>query len=118
MTGQVKEDIISRFGELGLRVFDGKISFDPTILRKDEFNLTESVFKYVDYNSKIKSINLSKNTLAFSICQVPVIYHLSKSEKIIIKFENGDSKKSRGNEKIFERNNEIEKIDVFVVKNE
>ena len=114
MTGQVKEDIISRFGELGLRVFDGKISFDPTILRKDEFNLTESVFKYVDYNSKLID-ELNKNTLAFSICQVPVIYHLSKSEEIIIKFVNGDSKKSSGNEidainskKIFERNNEIE----------
>ena len=124
MTGQVKEDIISRFGELGLRVFDGKISFDPSILRKDEFNLTESVFKYVDYNSKIKLMNLNKNTLAFSICQVPVIYHLSKSEEIEITFVNGDSKKISGNEideinskKIFERNNEIEKIDVFVVKN-
>ena len=124
MTGQVKEDIISRFGELGLRVFDGKISFDPSILRKDEFNLTESVCKYVDYNSKIKLMNLNKNTLAFSICQVPVIYHLSKSEEIEITFVNGDSKKISGNEmdeinskKIFERNNEIEKIDVFVVKN-
>ena len=124
MTGQVKEDIISRFGELGLRVFDGKISFDPSILRKDEFNLTESIFKYVDYNSKIKSMNLNKNTLAFSICQVPVIYHLSKSEEIEITFVNGDSKRISGNEideinskKIFERNNEIEKIDVFVVKN-
>jgi hypothetical protein len=123
MTGQVKEDIISRFGELGSRVVDGKISFDPTILRKDEFNLTESVFKYVDYNSKIKLMNLNKNTLAFSICQVPVIYHLSKSEEIEITFVNGDSKKISGNEidainskKIFERNNEIEKIDVFVVK--
>ena len=124
MTGQVKEDIISRFGELGLRVFDGKISFDPSILRKDEFNLTESIFKYVDYNSKIKLMNLNKNTLAFSICQVPVIYHLSKSEEIEITFVNGDSKRISGNEideinskKIFERNNEIEKIDVFVVKN-
>ena len=124
MTGQVKEDIISRFGELGLRVFDGKISFDPSILRKDEFNLTESIFKYVDYNSKIKLMNLNKNTLAFSICQVPVIYHLSKSEQIEITFVNGDSKRISGNEideinskKIFERNNEIEKIDVFVVKN-
>jgi hypothetical protein len=69
-------------------------------------------------------MNLNKNTLAFSICQVPVIYHLSKSEEIEITFVNGDSKRISGNEideinskKIFERNNEIEKIDVFVVKN-
>ena len=124
MTGQVKEDIISRFGELGLRVSDGKIRFDPTILRLDEFNTSESSFKYVDYNSNIKLMTLNKNTLAFSVCQVPVIYHLSKTDEIKITFVNGDCKISSGNEidsinskKIFERNNEIEKIDVFVVKN-
>ncbi len=124
MTGQVKEDIISRFGELGLRVSDGKIRFDPTILRLDEFNTSESSFKYVDYNSNIKLMTLNKNTLAFSVCQVPVIYHLSKTDEIKITFLNGDCKISSGNEidsinskKIFERNNEIEKIDVFVVKN-
>ena len=124
MTGQVKEDIISRFGELGLRVSDGKILFDPTILRLDEFNTSESSFKYVDYNSNIKLMTLNKNTLAFSVCQVPVIYHLSKTDEIKITFVNGDCKISSGNEidsinskKIFERNNEIEKIDVFVVKN-
>lgn len=34
MTGQVKEDILSRFGELGVRVSDGTLGFDPTILRQ------------------------------------------------------------------------------------
>ena len=34
MTGQVKEDIICRFGELGLVVQDGCIRFHPGLLRK------------------------------------------------------------------------------------
>ena len=45
MTGQVKEDIVSRFYELGFFVNDGKITFDPTILRKSEFIEEEKSFK-------------------------------------------------------------------------
>ena len=37
MTGQVKEDIICRFGELGVRVSGGKVSFHPTLLDPGEF---------------------------------------------------------------------------------
>ena len=32
MTGQVKEDILSRFGELGVTVKNGQLSFDPVLL--------------------------------------------------------------------------------------
>lgn len=32
MTGQVKEEILTRWGELGLRVKDGRIHFDPVLL--------------------------------------------------------------------------------------
>ena len=32
MTGQVKEEILTRWGELGLRVSDGRIRFDPVLL--------------------------------------------------------------------------------------
>jgi hypothetical protein len=37
MTGQVKEDILSRIGELGINVKDGKIIFNPRLLRRNEF---------------------------------------------------------------------------------
>jgi hypothetical protein len=32
MTGQVKEEILTRWGELGLRVRDGQVHFDPVLL--------------------------------------------------------------------------------------
>jgi hypothetical protein len=35
MTGQVKEDILSRFGELGVVVEDGKLIFSPGLLKKN-----------------------------------------------------------------------------------
>ncbi len=36
MTGQVKEEILTRWGELGLRVRDGRIHFDPVLLDESE----------------------------------------------------------------------------------
>ena len=46
MTGQVKEDIISRFGELGVRIKNGKLQFNPILLKKDEFLEAENDSRY------------------------------------------------------------------------
>lgn len=46
MTGQVKEDIISRFFELGVSVRDGKITFCPTMLKDTDFVNGELRFTY------------------------------------------------------------------------
>ena len=43
MTGQVKEDILCRFGELGVRVQQGQVSFRPTLLRDEEFDSLETL---------------------------------------------------------------------------
>ncbi len=46
MTGQVKEDIISRWFELGVSVHNGQISFAPTMLSNADFNNGELRFTY------------------------------------------------------------------------
>lgn len=46
MTGQVKEDIISRFFELGVQVQDGQITFCPTMLTEADFRDGELRFSY------------------------------------------------------------------------
>ena len=46
MTGQVKEDIISRWFELGIRVRDGQITFAPTMLTDADFINGELRFTY------------------------------------------------------------------------
>ena len=46
MTGQVKEDIISRFFELGVSVHDGQITFCPTMLTESDFKDGELHFTY------------------------------------------------------------------------
>ena len=54
MTGQVKEEILTRWGELGLRVRQGRIGFDPVLL--DEAELPEG------------------GTLTFTWARVPYTY--------------------------------------------
>jgi hypothetical protein len=82
MTGQVKEDILSRFGELGVVVKKGKICFEPTLLRKDEFLKKEKAFSYVDLTSKQKELLLEPDSLGFTYCQVPVVYKISDDDSI------------------------------------
>lgn len=46
MTGQVKEDILNRFFELGVSVHDGQITFCPTMLTERDFKDGELHFTY------------------------------------------------------------------------
>ena len=92
MTGQVKEEIITRMGELGCIVNRGKLIFNPSLLRKSEFLKERSDFSYVNVHQELCKIELMKNQLAFTYCQVPVVYELtSREEKILVSFENNET---------------------------
>jgi hypothetical protein len=119
MTGQVKEDILSRFGELGILIKDGKLHFKPSILRKEEFLTNEKTVDYFDVNGQKQQINLPKNSLFFTICEVPVIYEVSDNEGIEVFDENSVSKKynqlflsEEDSENIFQRNGKISLLKV------
>ena len=123
MTGQVKEDVISRFYELGFYVNDGKIIFEPTVLRKNEFIDEEKSFKFVNLDNEITYMDLGKNSLAYTICQVPIIYNLSDNESIKIIFHDNSEINIKNHEldlqnsqNIFNRTNLIKAVHVRVVK--
>lgn len=117
MTGQVKEDILSRIGELGIKVEKGCILFEPKLLRADEFLKTPTDYSFSNLYGKTRTISLTTGQLAFTLCQVPVIFQLSEEENIEIKGSDGtishlDSLKldhSTSNS-IFGRTGEIESI--------
>ena len=123
MTGQVKEDVISRFGELGVEVSNGTISFNPEMLRNQEFLTKNETFRYVNLSKENIEIDVNKNSLCFTYCQVPIIYTKSSSKKITIDFIDGRSVSIQGNEldidssrSLFDRENIIKKINVSVIK--
>jgi hypothetical protein len=80
MTGQVKEAILTRLGELGVRVEDGVVSFRPILLEAGEFMEEPAVFRYFDVDGEAASIELSAGSLAFTFCQVPVVYERVEGE--------------------------------------
>jgi hypothetical protein len=121
MTGQVKEDVLVRIGEFGVKMNHGKLHFQPAFLKKEAFlsNDTEASFIMVD--GSIKQIHLKKNSLAFTTCQVPVIYTINNSSKIVLNFKNGETKTFDSLElneveskKIVQRTNEISVIEVYL----
>jgi hypothetical protein len=121
MTGQVKEDIISRWGELGLMIREGTIEFNPGLLRRSEFLSRAREFDFLDVNGVKQKMILEKSSLAFTYCQVPVKYHLSEEQKIMLHFSNGSELQMKGNAidplrsaMIFNRSGEIVQVEVWL----
>ena len=119
MTGQVKEDVISRFGELGITVKNGQIHFNNDLLNEDEFLSENSTFMFYNVNGEKVKIELSKNSIGFTYCQVPVVYIKSNTDKIIIhkgeeKLESESMNLSKEiSRDIFWRRNVVSKIEVY-----
>ena len=117
MTGQVKEDILSRLGELGAFVIDGKIQFHPDLLRKTEFLKEATSFDYVDVSGNSTTEALNEGSMAFTYCQVPIIYQLAEKEYISVKYKNGKVEQSDGlsldrttSDLIFNRSGEVQSV--------
>jgi len=92
MTGQVKEDVLSRFGELGVFVKDAKLYFNPCLLKKDEFTTKPRTFHYVDIDLQEKKIDIDTGSVCFTYCQVPVVYSISEHNKLTVTYKDSTTK--------------------------
>ncbi len=105
MTGQVKEDIISRYIELGIRIENGRLCFKPVLLRKKEFIEDEKGIR----------------KLGFTICGTPVWYIIGEKLSLKIFYKSGnvassvDAELNRAqSQEVFSRSGLIKNIDVIV----
>lgn len=121
MTGQVKEDILSRFGELGVVVKDGCIGFFPSLLKHSEFESAARQVSYISVTGKKEIIELAAHELLFTYCQVPVVYALSNESGIEITKADGSKVVAASttlnfadSASLFQRSGEIVKIKVLV----
>lgn len=89
MTGQVKEDLICRFLELGVVVRQGQLQFDPRMLRRGEFLSKKQVFTYVNLQGKSIELPMEKDSLCFTFCQVPVVYKLGPEHRLEVTLADG-----------------------------
>ena len=126
MTGQVKEELITRMGELGCRVQNHRLVFNISLLKKSEFLTKENKFTYVDIEQRVRSTIIGKNQLGFTYCQVPIVYSLCDGDwKQSILFKNNTTKQYGGNivkqaisSDIFSRSGKIKKITVTCPRSE
>lgn len=124
MTGQVKEDILARFGELGIRVKNGQLSFNPFMLRKTEFMAEPKSFQYVDVNGNNNELTVPENALCFTYCQVPILYVMSDNDKVEVITSNNQARQVfqaltldiHHSQRLFFRTGEIKHIEVFINK--
>ena len=121
MTGQVKEETITRQGELGVLVRKGCISFRPLLLRKSEFLREPAVFATFNVRSEPIAISLEPGTLGFTYCQVPVVYHLGGEPRIALTMLDdstvavtSDSLSRETSAAIFRRTGGVARIDAWV----
>ncbi|MDO6694136.1 hypothetical protein Q4574_12660 [Aliiglaciecola sp. 3_MG-2023] len=125
MTGQVKEEVLTRFAEFGLQVFDAKVSFNPALLRSQEFSTTTTEFTYLDVDGQWQKLSLPENSLAFTWCQVPVVYLLKQQGQgeISIHYVSGKVETLQQNalskqqsQMLFDRSGQIRKIELTVTQ--
>ncbi len=119
MTGQVKEDILCRWGELGVTVRDGRIHFRPTLLRRSEFLTHPAEFRCYDTDGRLRTLELLPGMLAFTCCQTPFVYRVAKRAGIHITDRDGSTRILDGltldrssSESIFRREGAIDTVEV------
>jgi hypothetical protein len=125
MTGQVKEEILTRMGELGVHIHHGCVLFDPVLLKRHEFFTKPHAFESIDLSGAPQTWQLQAGTLAFTLFQVPVCYVLGQSASIALEFSDGGSALIEGrvlpvkeSHELFERSGLIRSIRVTLPKNQ
>jgi hypothetical protein len=121
MTGLVKEEILTRQAELGMSVEHGKLAFDMLLFNPKELLGAPSKYSYVDINGQTQTILLEPNSLAYTICQTPVVIQAAEKQQIIIHYSDGTSQIVNGaslddlnSQHIFQRDGVIHQLTVHI----
>jgi hypothetical protein len=127
MTGQVKEEILTRFGELGVRVHEGTVRFEVGLLRRREFVASPKTLCFLDVDGKWQESTVPRSGLAFTWCQVPLVYRLddASAPSVAVTLDDG-SRLDVGelllpsdlSAQLFRRNGRIRRIDVVVTSSQ
>lgn len=121
MTGQVKEEILTRFGELGVSVHGGALCFTPTLLRDDEFLAAPAEFPFFDVAHRSRTLSLPPHSLAFTFCQTPIVYTRGDRPALRVHFADGRVVAMPGtcldaatSQSILGRDGQVERVEVIV----
>jgi hypothetical protein len=123
MTGQVKEEILTRFGELGVTLEQGRLRFAPALLSADEFLADRVEWNVLGIDGKPRTIGLESGSLGFTFAGTPVVYRLTNeaSPRIVVRRHAGGTVCLETNvldrdtcADLFSRRHDIERIEIDV----
>jgi hypothetical protein len=93
MTGQVKEEVLTRLGELGYRVLDGRATMSPGLLPPDMLFPTGADGSY--------------EPATFSVCAVPMTLARGQADSVTIVRVDGTSEEHTGSELTVAQSSEL-----------
>jgi len=96
MTGMVKEEILTRQLEVGIRFEEGRLVFDPYLLDQAELLSAPRRFVYLDVFGEEQTLTLPAGTLTSSVCQTPVTVQFGGRDEIEIYYADSTSRKLSG----------------------
>lgn len=94
MTGQVKEEILTRRGELGVFVEAGCVTFAPLheCLRR-ELTVEPGAFRHINLAGVEATLPMPPKSVAFTLCQTPVVCTVSSDDEAVIRVHFNDGKR-------------------------
>ncbi len=94
MTGMVKEEILTRLGEVGIIIRGGIIAFDPVLLRPDEWLDAPTTLRYWDVHDQAQQIDVPMQAYAFTLCRVPIVVQQADNSGVSVHFSDGQQQHS------------------------
>lgn len=120
MTGLVKEGILARQTELGYTVENGQLVFDLFMLDPAELLTTPSTFTYLNVAGQPQVIELEAGSLAYTICQTPVILKKGEQPAVTVHFSDQTQQHIEGHvldfassQHIFQRDGQVHHLSLF-----
>ena len=125
MTGSVKEEVLTRLGELGVEVRQGVLHFHPTLLSKREVLTEPAEFRWFDLSGVEQRKTLQPGELGFTVCQVPVTYRIGIKHGVEVRWtsgasemSDGDSLHTRASRAVLGRTGEVREVVVTILSPE
>lgn len=118
MTGAVKEEILARPRELGVRVDGGRMGFDPLFLDPSELLAHDASWSIAAADGETQTVELPAGSLGLTVCGVPTVVLASAGPASVeVEFAGGRTERSPGtwlgrsdSAAVFGRTGEIRRI--------
>ncbi|MFW2332193.1 hypothetical protein [Ilumatobacter sp.] len=120
MTGQVKEELLTRWAELGLVVADGRLGFTPRLVSSRTLRSEAGVLSLRRAGEAPRHVDVPAGGAAFTVCGVPVVVHGTEgATSIVVTHADGSELRVDGpvldrstSGQIFDRVGDVARLDV------